>query len=129
MYASLQNPCLQLSCGDTVAIYMKEIVHNHSPSRYISNSNFTLYFYYASAFLDLDDYSDLRITAHITSLEQYVLILNLHDRYGIYKVGPDTISYFILSVNIWSHAVQSLCISSISSFKYILPGFSHKAVP
>ena len=59
---------------DTVDVEMKEIGRRRIPSRDLSNSHLTLYFYCTSNFLASAETSDSRCTARITSLDQSILM-------------------------------------------------------
>ena len=48
---------------------------------------------------------------------------NLLEGSGLDKVGPDKISFFDLSINLWSYGFHRFCISSIFSFWYSVPGW------
>ena len=107
---------LVFSSGDTVDLKMKEISRRRIPSRDLSNSHFPLTFSCDSGFIAYSGTSACRRTAPILSLDWSVLMYNLLEGSGLAKVGPDKISFFNRSSNIWSSIFHRFCISSISFF-------------
>ena len=115
--------CPDFSSGDNVDIEMEYIGCRSIPSRDLSNSHFLLYFSCASNFLASYEIYACRSTSPIPSLDQSVLVYNLLDGSGLDKLGPDKISFFNLSINLWSFGFHRFYISSIFSFWDSVPGW------
>ena len=114
--------CLYITSGNTVDLKMKSIGPRRITSRYFSNSHFSPSFSCDSDFFASDEISDCRSTALVPSLDQYILMWNLLYGSGLDKVGPDKVSFFSHSSNLWSSGFYRFCIITISSFLDIVPG-------